>query len=359
MCARPPAAVPDANARQAAVLIASDIAAEAAWLAATHRAASAGAWQWNLQTNTPEWSEGFYRLHRLDAARTDASFEAWLGALHPEDRPVLCEAARHAARGRERIDLEYRVGQAEPARWVQVKGRIVREGAGEAPRMAGIALEVDGPQPAPSSAIQMADSEQRRLQHALQDELGQQLTGILMKAQVLLERLESENSTQADYLERIIDLMTQAHGYTRDLARTLAPVVVRTDELGEALSQLAADTKCLFNVACWCEVSERLVASSDDVATRLYRFAAEAVEHAVQRVQVRAVFLELCAEGEQGVLRVTTTARETTADEDEAARASPEQELRALRRYASALGATLSVCTAARGETVLTCSFSL
>lgn len=358
MPANPPAAAPNADARRAAVLYATDAADEAAWLAATHRAASAGAWQWDLQTNTPAWSDGFCRLHRLDPARTEASLDAWLGALHPQDRPVLYEAARHAARGRQAIDLEYRVGRTEPARWVHVKGRVVRGEAGEPLRMAGLALEVSGPRQARRAMLEAADGERRRLRHALQDELGQQLTGILMKAQVLQKRLEREGSAQAGYLGGIIDLMAQAHACTRDLARTLTPVVVRAEELGHALSQLAADTRNSFGVPCWCEVGERPVARSDDAATRLYRVAEEAIGYAVQRARPRAILLELSANGEQGVLRVTTDAQEDAGEAPPPCTFS-ERGLLALRRCASALGATLSVYTAAHGKMVLACSFTL
>jgi len=60
------------------------------------RIAQIGNWEMDLWTNTLHWSEEIFRIFEIDPQRFGASYEAFLQAIHPEDRAAVHEAySRH------------------------------------------------------------------------------------------------------------------------------------------------------------------------------------------------------------------------------------------------------------------------
>jgi len=60
------------------------------------RIAQIGNWEMDLWTNTLHWSEEIFRIFEIDPQRFGASYEAFLQAIHPEDRATVHEAySRH------------------------------------------------------------------------------------------------------------------------------------------------------------------------------------------------------------------------------------------------------------------------
>lgn len=56
------------------------------------RIARMGSWTLDLRNNQLEWSDEIFRIFELDPARFGASYEAFLNAVHPEDREVVNKA---------------------------------------------------------------------------------------------------------------------------------------------------------------------------------------------------------------------------------------------------------------------------
>jgi len=54
-------------------------------LALAQRLAGAGIWDWDLATGKLNWTPEFFHLFGLDPATSDATFDTWRGALHPDD----------------------------------------------------------------------------------------------------------------------------------------------------------------------------------------------------------------------------------------------------------------------------------
>jgi PAS domain S-box-containing protein len=105
--------------------------------------ADAGTWDWDIISDTDSWSEEYFELYGLDPRTTEPSFEAWLGAIHVDDR---AEAQRLADEALERgtdMYLELRVLHPKRGlRWLAELGRTIRDEDGRALRMAGIAIDV-------------------------------------------------------------------------------------------------------------------------------------------------------------------------------------------------------------------------
>ena len=76
-------------------------------LTAALTAAGTGTFRWNIQTNTVEWDGNLDRLFGLESDRTTQSLDAFIAAVHPDDRPGVIDQLR-AMRAR-RIRLRHGV----------------------------------------------------------------------------------------------------------------------------------------------------------------------------------------------------------------------------------------------------------
>jgi len=105
-------------------------------------AAQMGTWDWDLQTGTLFWGERCKALFGLPPA-ADVSYDAFLAAIHPEDRPHIDRALTHALREGAEYDVEMRVPLSHGSqRWIRSKGKVMRNPAGIPVRMSGCALDV-------------------------------------------------------------------------------------------------------------------------------------------------------------------------------------------------------------------------
>lgn len=112
-------------------------------LALAQSSAGAGVWDWDMRNGKLEWSDALFRLFGLDPARSDASFQAWRGILHPEDAAGAEERIFEAVRTRRPLSSEYRIVLSDGAiRWIHALGKTTLDEAGEAVRMTGICLDV-------------------------------------------------------------------------------------------------------------------------------------------------------------------------------------------------------------------------
>ncbi|WOD40227.1 PAS domain-containing protein [Nodosilinea sp. E11] len=105
-------------------------------------AAGAGLWDWDLTDNTVIWSEEYYHLYGLDLGVTP-SYENWLAAVLPADRPYIERKTREAIEQGKNLKVSFRVQHPqEGQRWLMVRGQTFYDAAGNPVRITGIAMNV-------------------------------------------------------------------------------------------------------------------------------------------------------------------------------------------------------------------------
>jgi len=87
---------------------------EALWeserrLKESQQIARIGQWEMDLVNNQLYWSDGIYDLFEVDPDKFAASYEAFLGAIHPEDRELVNKAYSESVKNKIPYDLIHRL----------------------------------------------------------------------------------------------------------------------------------------------------------------------------------------------------------------------------------------------------------
>src|SRR5271169_260935 len=73
------------------------------------RSAHVGNWELDLVNNKLHWSDEIYRIFEIDQATFGASYEAFLNAIHPDDRDSVNKAYTDSLARREPYDIVHRL----------------------------------------------------------------------------------------------------------------------------------------------------------------------------------------------------------------------------------------------------------
>jgi signal transduction histidine kinase len=142
--------------------------------------------------------------------------------------------------------------------------------------------------------LEITDTEQRRIGHDLHDGLGQHLTGIAFMSKLLEQRLAAKGVPETEDARKIGGLVNKAIGWTRDLARGLAPVDLDQEEgLALALKQLTEGTSELYGAPCRFEAVGDTHFRNPPVAIHLYRIAQEALNNAIKHARAKNIVVQL------------------------------------------------------------------
>ncbi|GAM09358.1 blue-light-activated protein [Geobacter sp. OR-1] len=127
-----------------AVLVANDAAMKLLLqrFSQAQKAADAGLWDWDMQTDKLTWSPELFMLFGLDAERDEASFEQWQRVMHPDDWLGAELRVKSAVENRERLYNEYRIMRGSEIRWISSIGDTTYDEPGAPVRMSGICLDI-------------------------------------------------------------------------------------------------------------------------------------------------------------------------------------------------------------------------
>ena len=114
-------------------------------LADAQAVAHIGSWEWHVGAERITWSDELYRIFGLEPGEFVATYEAWLGRIHPEDRRLADETVRRALADRKPYRLHHRVLlDGGEVRVVLGRGRVETAPDGSVVKMVGTAQDVTG-----------------------------------------------------------------------------------------------------------------------------------------------------------------------------------------------------------------------
>jgi signal transduction histidine kinase len=201
--------------------------------------------------------------------------------------------------------------------------------------------------------LEVTDTEQRRIGYDLHDGLGQHLTGIAFMSKLVEQRLAAKALPEAEEARKISGLVNKAIGWTRDLARGLAPVDLDQEEgLASALKAVAESTGELYNAACRFEAVGDVHFRNPPVAIHLYRIAQEALNNAIRHGRPREVVVRLT----RGAREIRVSVEDDGVGFDPASVGDGGMGLRIMGYRAKMISGNLEVRRRPGGGTVVACS---
>ena len=78
-------------------------------LRTAQQVAHIGSWELDLERNSLNWSDEIFRIFEIDPARFEASYEAFLNAVHPDDRDMVNKAYTTSVEERTTYAIEHRL----------------------------------------------------------------------------------------------------------------------------------------------------------------------------------------------------------------------------------------------------------
>jgi signal transduction histidine kinase len=199
--------------------------------------------------------------------------------------------------------------------------------------------------------LEISETVQRRVGQDLHDGLSQQLRGIAYLAHVLHHSLAEKALPEAKDAARISELLQNAIGQTRDLARGLTPVQLEADGLMAALKELASSVEGIYGISCHFLCPEPVLLSNPSTAIHLYRIAQEAVQNAIKHGKPGRVAIDLARTDHAIRLAVTDDGNGLSRTFAK----STGMGLKIMEYRAKTIGAILELRRGEQGGTVLSC----
>ena len=112
-------------------------------LAEAEQIAHMGSFEWNIATNTLAWSDGLYRIYGLQAQEFEATFEAFLKRVHPDDRKSVKRTIEEAYSDAKPFSMEERIVRPDGAvRVLLSRAEVIKDEKGELTRIVGICQDI-------------------------------------------------------------------------------------------------------------------------------------------------------------------------------------------------------------------------
>lgn len=126
--------------------------------------AHVGTWDWDITNETLVWTDEIYRIFGLTPQEFDATYEAFLSYIHPEDKQSVIDAVNTAISDNVPYEIIHRVVRPSgEVRHVLEKGHVVRDKHSAPLRMLGAVLDI----------TQLIEKEEKLTQLAHFDDLTQ------------------------------------------------------------------------------------------------------------------------------------------------------------------------------------------
>ena len=145
---------------------------------------------------------------------------------------------------------------------------------------------------------------QARIGQDLHDDLGQQLAGLAMLAQLLSDQLSAESHPKAADAARLKTFLTESISTTRNLAKSLYPVELERGGLMLALHDLAHRTELRAGMVCTVRADDAF-RFEKAAEIHLYRIVQESIGNALKHGNARHIAIGCTAREGASTLTVT------------------------------------------------------
>ena len=215
-----------------------------------------GGWELDIVNNTLTWSDEVYRIFGLQPQEFRATYEAFLEAVHPDDRKAVDEAYSNSlSEGRDTYEIEHRVVRKTTGeiRYVYEKCEHIRDASGKIIHSAGMVHDITERKKAEDELqrhveeLKRSNEELKQFAYIASHDLQEPLRMIASYMQLIERRYKGKLDKDADEFiafavegaTRLQEMITGLLFYSRLETRGKPLVDVNSSEmLGTAISNL-------------------------------------------------------------------------------------------------------------------------
>ena len=112
-------------------------------LTEAQRIAQLGNWQWDIKNNILSWSDGNFRIFGLSPKKFEATYEAFLNSVHPDDRQFVKDAVNRALHENKPYSIDHRIVRPDGTeRIVHEQAEVHSDDTGKPIQMIGTAQDI-------------------------------------------------------------------------------------------------------------------------------------------------------------------------------------------------------------------------
>lgn len=138
-------------------------------LVASQKVARLGSWEWDIIQNKVTWSDELYHLFGTKPQEFEATYEAFLDMVHPDDRGDLDKAVKESMEKKKPYIIDSRIIRSDGTEWImQVRGEVTYDKSGNPILMRGTAQDVTEPKRA-EDALRESEEKYRTLVESSSD----------------------------------------------------------------------------------------------------------------------------------------------------------------------------------------------
>ncbi|NWF35403.1 PAS domain-containing protein [Mariprofundus sp. KV] len=169
-----------------------------------------GNWRLDLLSNKLEWSDEIYRIFEIDPQQFEATYEAFLNAIHPDDREMVNKAYNQSLQNRKPYETVHRLLMPDGrVKYVQEQCETNFDKEGIALYSVGTVHDI--------TELKEAEAEIKRFNAELEQKVAER-TGKLNETN---KRLESFNELMAEREMRVIEVKQEVNRLSRKLGEPL------------------------------------------------------------------------------------------------------------------------------------------
>jgi signal transduction histidine kinase len=151
---------------------------------------------------------------------------------------------------------------------------------------------------------EVARREEQRIANDLHDGLGQMLTGIAFKADLLKTLLERSSPANAKLAAQVVELANESIKQAGDIAHGVAPIDTAHSGLESALDQLGVQVERLTGARCIVRTNAGMPVVPPGTSIEIYRICQEAVHNAARHGRATEVDILLEERGDSWELEI-------------------------------------------------------
>ncbi len=273
------------------------------------RLAQLGTWELDPVNNALTWSDEVFRIFEINAQRLGTSYEAFLAAVHPDDRDAVTTAYTQSLRDRTPYELTHRLLMADGRiKYVRCHCRTVYDEYGRPLRSVGTVQDISDQKQAETELsdhahrlqdlsrrlAQVQETERRQVAGELHDSMGRDLTALAINVDLIRTLLPAQ--ALAGVEERLDDaraLIGSAMQNVRSIVAGLRPPLLEEWGLLAALRSHAAELSKRLAIPVEVAAPGDEARLPDEVELALFRVAQEALLNCAKHARARRIDISL------------------------------------------------------------------